>query len=98
MIVKRYGHVCYSATKPPKKMFFWNIQSFEHLERSLKSWLDREINDERKIRSIERFVSYISIAFDNNGTQHMWGRVRYDDDVRDMMSIACDIALIVIIS
>lgn len=66
MIVKRYEHVCYSATKPSMKMIFWNIQSFEHLERSLKNWLDRKINDGERIRSIKRLVLYISIADDNS--------------------------------
>lgn len=49
MIVKRYGHVCYSAIKPPMAMLFWNIQNFEHLEMILKSWLDKDINDGDKL-------------------------------------------------
>lgn len=78
--------------------FFWNIQSFEHLDKSLKSWLDWEINDGKKIRSIERLVLYISIIYDNNATQRMWVRVRDDDDVRDMIFVADGIVLIVVIS
>ena len=98
MIVKTNGHVIYSATKPPMKMCFWNLQSFEHLEKSLKSWLDWEVNDGEKIRSIERLVSYISIADDNNDMQRMWVRVRDDNDVRDMVFASDDIVLIVVIS
>lgn len=66
-------------------MYFWNIQSFEQLERSLNRWLDGEINDRKKIKSIERLVSYISIAYENNVIQRMWVQVKDDNDVRTMM-------------
>lgn len=71
MTIKRNGHVCYLRTKPSMPMYFWNIQSFEQLERSLNRWLDGEINDRKKIKSIERLVSYISIAYENNVIQRM---------------------------
>ena len=98
MIVKRDGHVCFSATKAPIKMRLWNIQTLEHLERSLKMWLDGEINEGEKIRKIERLVSYISIADENNPIQRMWVRVKDDDDVKDMMSGSDEIVLVVVIS
>lgn len=50
---RRYEHVIYSNVKPPMRMLFWNIQSFEQLERNLVRWLDEEINDGERIRSIE---------------------------------------------
>lgn len=53
---------------------------------------------EKEIRNIKRFVSYISIADDNNATQCMWVRVTDDNDVMDMMSATNDIVLIVVIS
>lgn len=65
-------HVIYSRVKRPMKMLFWNIQSFEQLERNLICWLDRGISDGERIRCIERFVSYTSIVEDNNDIQHMW--------------------------
>lgn len=61
-------------------------------------WLDGEINEGEKIRKIERLVSYISIADENNPIQRMWVRVKDDDDVKDMMSGSDDIVLMVVIS
>lgn len=40
---KRYGHVCFSRIKPPMKMHFWNIRSFEQLERNLILLLDEKL-------------------------------------------------------
>lgn len=65
---------------------------------SLKSWLDGEINDGEKIRSIERLISYISIADDNNDMQRMWVQVRDDNDVRDMMFASNEFVFMVFIS
>lgn len=79
------------------KMHFWNIQNFEQLQRSLNRWLDEEINDEKRIRNIERLVSYISIVYDNNIMQRIWVLVKDDNDIRDMMYAPNDIVLIVVI-
>lgn len=94
----RYEHVIYSNVKPPMRMIFWNIQSFEQLERNLIYWLDWEINDNKRIRSIERLISYISITEDNNGVQRIWVRVKDHSDVRAMMSGGDDIIFIIVIS
>ena len=61
-------------------------------------WLDGEINEGEKIRKIDRLVSYISIADENNPIQRMWVRVKDDDDVKDMMSGSDEIVLVVVIS
>lgn len=100
MIIKRGGHVFFSATKAPIKIRLWNIQTVEYLDRSLKLWLDGEINEGEKIKKIERFVSYISIADENNPIQRMWVRVKDDDDddVKDMMFGSDEIVLLVVIS
>lgn len=66
MYIRRNEHAFYSKTKTPTKILFWNIQSLEQLERNLNRWLDGEINDGERIRSIERLVSYMSIVDDKN--------------------------------
>ena len=61
-------------------------------------WLNEEINDGEKIRIIERFISYISIADDNDYIRYMWMPVKDDNDVRDITSPSNDIVLIVVCS
>lgn len=61
-------------------------------------WLDIEINDGERVRRIDRFVSYISIADDNDDIQHMRVPIKYDNDVRDMMYASYDIVFIVVCS
>lgn len=61
-------------------------------------WLDRVINNGERIRKIDRLVSYISIANENNAMQRMWVWVKDGDDVKDMMSGSDEIVLIVVIS
>lgn len=68
-------------------MLFWNIQTFEQIQRNLICWLDREIPDGERIRSIERLDA-----------QRRWVRLRNDKNVREIMFGPNEINLIVVIS
>lgn len=87
MIRCRKGIVVYSRVKPLMEMLFWNIQSVEQLHRNLIRWLDGEIPEDERIRSIERL-----------NFQRRWVRIRTDRDVREMMFRPTEIHLIVVIS
>lgn len=52
---RRQGKMIYSREKPPMEMLFWNICSFEQQKRKLIHWLDRDIPEDKKNRSIKRY-------------------------------------------
>ena len=84
---RRYGKVIYSRDKPPMEMMFWNICHFEQLKRELVRWLDGNIPEGKKIRSIERLDDIRGLV-----------RVKTDKDVREVMFGPNDISLIVVIN
>lgn len=51
---RRYGKMIYSRDKPPIKILFWNICHSEQLQRELVRWLDKNIPEGERIRSIKR--------------------------------------------
>ena len=84
---RRYRKVIYSIDKSPMEMIFWNICRFEQLHRELVRWLDENIPEGGKIRSIERLDAFCG-----------WVRVKNDKDVRVVMFGPHDISLIVVMS
>lgn len=93
-IIKREVIIGFSILKPLMKIRLWNILTFEHLERNLIRWLDRDIEKGEKNRRIDRLVS----TFNNNEKHHVWKSVKIDNDVCVMMFGPHDIFFIIIIS
>lgn len=84
----------FSPTKPPMKIQLWNVQTFEHLQRSLIRWLDGDILEGEKIRRIERLVT----NHNQNEEVHFWDAVKIDRDVRIMFNESPKIMLMFVIS
>lgn len=77
-IIKRNPVIVFSPTKPPMNIRLWNVQTFEHLQRSLIRWLDIDILEGEKIRRIERLVT----NHNQNGEVRFWDAVKTDKEVR----------------
>lgn len=84
----------FSTTKPAMKIRLWNVQTFEHLQRTLIRWLDGDILEGEKIRKIERLVT----THNQNGEVRFWDAVKTDKDVRIMVNESPGIVLMVVIS
>lgn len=84
----------FSPTKSSMKIRLWNVQTFEHLQRSLIRWLDGDILKGEKIRRIERLVT----THNQNGEVLFWDAVKTDRDVRIMINESQEIMLMVVIS
>lgn len=50
--------ILFFSTVKPQKIQLWNTKTFEHFRRSLIRWLDREIADGKRIRRIDKLVTY----------------------------------------
>lgn len=72
----------FSPTKSPMKIRFWNVKTFEHLQRSLIRWLDDDILKGENIRRIERLVT----THNQNGEVRFWDAVKIDRDARIMIN------------
>ena len=87
MYLRRWGKVIFSRNKPPMDMLFWNICSLEQLTRELNRWLEGDIPEGEKIRSIERYDFRFG-----------WVKIKNDKQAREMMFGVNEIQLIVAIS
>lgn len=71
MVRHRQRKVIYSREKSQMEILFWNIYSFEQLQRKLIRWLDGDIHEGEKIRSIERHDALRGWVRVKNGSTEM---------------------------
>lgn len=76
------------------KVQLWNIDTFEHLNRTLNRWLDAEITEGEKTKKIQR----LNITLNQNGEVRFWMNVKTDRDVHMMMYTSHKIVLMVVIA
>jgi hypothetical protein len=93
-IQKRNADVIFSAVAAPILVRLWNTDTFEHLNRTLYSWLEGEIGEDERIRRIQWLVS----TFNQNGEVREWVDIKTDQDARRMMHYMFKIVLIVVIA
>ena len=93
-IHKRNADLIFSAVQPPMKIRLWNVDTFEHLNRTLNHWLDGDIADCKRIVRIQ----WLDTMFNQNGEVRFWLDIKTDIDIHMIMYTSHKIALMVVIA